>query len=255
MSTTFVTVTPDRCLGRKAIVIDSRTVKLATYLSSALPPPPPCVEWSKGITNWGMMLNDKLGDCTIAGCGHAIQTWSINLGKEITLSNSDILRAYEEWDGYKPSDPSTDQGGIELNVLKDWKNTSFKGHHLLAFASVNFKNITEVKQAINLFGGVYIGVALPVSAQKQTTWDVVPDDGQGDSEPGSWGGHCVFVNGYNESGFTCITWGELMNMTKAFWLKYVDESYCLLGADWFAHGVAPNGFALQQLQADVSQIQ
>jgi len=32
-----------------------------------------CRDWTKGITEWGMMMNDTLGDCTIAGVGHAVQ--------------------------------------------------------------------------------------------------------------------------------------------------------------------------------------
>src|ERR1035441_3266563 len=145
----------NRFLGRKAVVVDSRTVKLGTYLAPTLPVPPPAVSWSKQISSWGVMLNDQLGDCTIAGCGHAVQTWSANLGNEITVSDSTVLAAYEAWDGYNPSDPSTDQGGIELNVLKSWKADGFGGHKIAAFASVNPQNITEVKQAINLFGGIY----------------------------------------------------------------------------------------------------
>ena len=98
-------------LGRKAVKTDSRTLKLASYLSSSLPPAPPAVYWSKGNKNWGMMLNDKLGCCTIAGVCHAVQVWSRNSGTEITLPDSVVLQTYEQWDGYNPRDPSTDQGG------------------------------------------------------------------------------------------------------------------------------------------------
>ncbi len=69
-------------LGRKAIKTDTRTLALGRYLTPSLPPPPAAQDWTKGITAWGMMLNgpepsepqfpDGLGDCTIAGCGHAI---------------------------------------------------------------------------------------------------------------------------------------------------------------------------------------
>jgi hypothetical protein len=241
-------------LGRKAIKTDTRTLQLAKYLTPELPPPPPAADWSKGITSWGMMENDTLGDCTIAGCGHAVQVWTANTGSEATVPDSAILAAYEQWDGYDPSDPDTDAGGVELDVLNDWRKNGLDGHQLLAFADPKVSNLTEVQQAINLFGGVYIGLSLPVTAQKQDVWDVVPDDGSGNSQAGSWGGHCVYVCAYDADGFTCVTWGQLKKMTTAFWQAYCDEAHALLSPDWIAAQGAPSGFDLQQLQADLSAI-
>ena len=121
-------------LGRKAIKTDSRTLALGRYLTPSLPPPPPAYDWTKGITAWGMMLNDTLGDCTIAGCGHAIQVWTANTGSMVTVPDATIESYYEKWDGYVPGNPSTDNGGIELDVLNDWQKQGFAGNTLMAFA-------------------------------------------------------------------------------------------------------------------------
>jgi len=50
-------------------------LRFARYvLPSALPPLPSYVRWSQNCAApWGMMLNDKIGDCTCASAGHAIQ--------------------------------------------------------------------------------------------------------------------------------------------------------------------------------------
>lgn len=243
---------PDKKLGRKAIKTDSRTLKLARYVK-ALPPAPANRDWLGSVKDWGMMLNDNLGDCTCAACGHAVQIWTLNTKGEVTVPDSAVLKAYEQWCGYNPSDPSTDQGGIELDVLNDWRQNDMAGHHLSAFAAVKFDNLAEVKQAINLFGGVYIGLALPVTAQTQSSWSYVP--GTKNNEAGSWGGHAVFVGKYSEAGFTCITWGEPMWMSNSFWLHYVDEAYALVSTDFLnAKGDTPTGFALPQLLADLAQI-
>ncbi len=241
-------------LGRKAIKTDSRTLKLARYLTATLPPAPPAADSTKGITEWGMMLNDKLGCCTIAAVGHAIQVWSANAATEVTVPDSQVLHYYEKWDGYKPKDPSTDQGGVELDVLNDWQKGGFDKHKLVAFADPAFANLEEIQQSISLFGGVYIGISLPLTAQKQTVWDVVPG-GAPDTKKGSWGGHAVFVPAYDANGFTCITWGELKTMTVAFWNEYVDEAHALLSSDWLAAKGSPSGFDMAQLQADLSAIQ
>ncbi len=240
-------------LGRKAIRTDSRTLQLSNYITSGLPPAPPAKDWTKGIASWGMMLNDQHGDCTIAAAAHAVQVWSVNTGSEITIPDDQVLSYYELWDGFKPGDPTTDEGGIELNVLTNWQKSSFLNHQLVAFADPAFANLAEIRQAINLFGGVYIGMALPITAQKQVIWDVVHNGGAA-AKPGSWGGHAVFVPKYDETSFTCITWGALKTMTVAFWEKYVDEAHALLSPDWMSAKGSPSGFDIDQLKTDLGLI-
>jgi hypothetical protein len=240
-------------LGRKAIKTDSRTLKLARYFTSAMPPAPPAADWTKGITNWGMMLNDKLGDCTIAGAAHAVQVCTANTATMITVPDSAIEKYYEQWDGYVPGDPKTDTGGIELDVLNDWKKQGFADDKLLAFADPKPANLEQIRQSIALFGGVYIGLALPVTAQTQDVWDVVPRGGA-NARKYSWGGHCVFVPKYDAHGFTCITWGQLKVMTVAFWKKYCDEAHTLLSQSWLSAKGAPSGFDQAQLEADLNAI-
>jgi hypothetical protein len=241
-------------LGRKAIKTDSRTLALRDYLTPALSPPPPAVDWTKGIANWGSMLNDTLGDCTIAGIGHAIQVWTSHAAKAIvTTPDPTIQSYYEKWDGYVPGNASTDSGGIELDVLNNWQKQGFDGHALLAFADPKVANLVEIRQSIALFGGVYIGLSLPISAQTQDVWDVVPKGGA-NAKKGSWGGHCVFVAGYDAHGFTCITWGQLKTMTVVFWNKYCDEAHTLLSHDWIKAKGSPHGFNQTQLETDLKAI-
>jgi hypothetical protein len=240
-------------LGRKAIKTDSRTLAFGDYLTPALPPPPPAADWTKGIAQWGMMLNDKLGDCTIAGVGHAVQVWTANASTEVTVPDSTVETYYEQWDGYVPGNPSTDNGGVELDVLNDWRKGDFAGHKLLAFADPKVANLVEIRQSIALFGGVYIGISLPLTAQTQDVWDVVPKGGA-KARKGSWGGHCVYVPKYDDKGFTCITWGQPKTMTVAFWKKYCDEAHTLLSQDWLTDKGSPDGFNQAQLQTDLGAI-
>lgn len=238
-------------LGRRSVRHDARTLRLGAYLLPQLPAPPARADWTRAQAAWGMMLNDQLGDCTIAGCAHAVQLWSAHTGAEATLADATVEQYYEQWDGYNPADAEhTDNGGVELDVLKLWRKQGLDGHRLLAFADPRVTSLVEIRQSIALFGGVYIGLDLPVTAQKQELWDVVSGGGA-DAEKGSWGGHCVFVGAYDENGFTCVTWGVLKTMTVAFWQAYCDEAHTLLGADWMAAKGAPSGFDQQQLLADL----
>jgi hypothetical protein len=119
------------------------------------------------------------------------------------VPDSTILACYEKWDGYNPADPMTDQGGVELNVLNDWRQEAFNGHSLDAYVSLSPDHpIPDIATAIWLFGGAYIGLELPISAQNQDVWDVPANPGPND-EPGSWGGHAVYVVGYEKPGVRC----------------------------------------------------
>jgi hypothetical protein len=244
----------DRKLGRKAVKTDTRTLRLERYFTAALPAPPAARNWSNGVINWGMLLNDTLGDCTIAGVGHAVQAFSVNTGREAVVGDAEVLSYYEAWDGYRPADPNSDQGGICLDVLTSWRKYEFCGHRLLAFATVLPANAQHVQQAINLFGGAYIGLNVPAfimadSPDIPELWDVAAEDG------GIAGGHCVFVVGYDAETVTFVSWGSLYRMTWAFWDKYVDEAYALISPDWIGtKGDAPNGFALAALESDLVEV-
>lgn len=245
-------------LGKAAPRIDPRTLRLAAYLPATLPPIPASADYyskAQPSGNWGMMLNDSLGDCTCAAAGHLIEAWTGNAGGLVVPPDSAILAAYEGACGYTPADPSTDQGGVEVNVLNYWRATGIAGHKIGAYAAVDPANQAHVQAGAYLFGGLYIGVALPVSAQGQATWDVVGDGQTGDSAPGSWGGHAVPVVGFDAGGLWIVTWGELMRVTWAFWAAYVDEAYAIISPDFLAgNGETPAGFDIAQLQADLTAV-
>jgi hypothetical protein len=249
--------------GRKAVITDSRTLKLGKYVTAELPPPPPSRDWTKGITSFGMMLNgtdpnnppeipDGVGDCTIAAVGHAIQIWTANTGTELTVPNATILDFYQWWCGYVDGDPSTDQGGIEVNVLNEWRKHGFWGNKLLGYADPDVTNMTEIQQAIDLFGGVYIGLNVPQSVMNNANDPSIPWDVGGDET--LVGGHAVFVPAYSPGLFRPISWGSPYTMTQAFWEKFVDESHALLGQDWLWKKSSPAGFNKNALLADLSAI-
>lgn len=242
-------------LGKRAPRFDGKRLKLRDYLPT-LPPLPDQQDWIGAITAWGMMLNDDLSDCIFAGFGHAIQTWTANVGDGtmITVPDADILKLYEDWTGYNPADPSTDQGYFEVDALNNFRKLGFAGHKLLAYADPDPGNLDHVKASIMLLGGIYIGLNLPLSAQGEEVWSSTSDD------PGTWGGHAVWVPRYRTASdgstiFTCVTWGEPKDMTQEFWLKYTDESHALVSPDFATiSDVAASGFNLAQLQEDLQTL-
>jgi hypothetical protein len=249
-------------LGKLAPKIDARTLKLENYVAVGTPAAPKEVDWTCGQKSWGMMLNDTLGDCTCAAAGHAIQVWTQAAhfadGEtfEKTEPDSAILTAYEAVSGYNPVTGDNDNGAVMLDVLNCWRKTGVGGDTVAAFASIALhqgSTIPMAQLALDWFGGLYIGLQLPLSAQDETVWS----QGFGaEGQAGSWGGHCVYVVGYDGGGLTCITWGGLQRMTWGFFSTYCDEAYAVLdSADWLeGTGKAPSGLNLAQLQADLKVV-
>ena len=239
-------------LGRKAVKTDSRTLRLAKY-AQALAPPPASVNWAKGITQFGMALNDTLGDCTIAGVAYAIQIWTANSQTEVTILDSIIQNYYSTWDGYVPGDPSTDNGGVELDVLSDWKKNGFSGHLLTAYADPAVSNLTEIRQAIHLFLGLYIGLNVTNQVMDTANDPTVAWDIGGDQTIA--GGHAVYVIGYDATFIYFISWGQIYKMTLFYWKAYVDEAHALMSPDLIGSaGFAASGFNTTQLLADLAAI-
>lgn len=236
-------------LGRSGIRHDPRTLQFARYIDeSILPQIPPAASFAYDVPSWPMYGNDRLGDCTCAAVGHMIQAWTAAAGGEKTPAEADVLEAYI------PGTGADDTGRMELDVLNYWRKTGVGGDKILAYAAIDPGNVEHVRAAIWLFGGVYTGIALPRTAQRQVVWDLVGDGKSGDSQPGSWGGHAVPYEEYDQEGFTVVTWGGTLKLTDAFHSGYTDEVYAVLSTDLLNAGKTPQGFDLATLQADLAAI-
>lgn len=250
-------------LGALPSVHDLRQLQLATYLDlAALPTIPDLADLTLAVKSWPMYGNDRLGDCTVAAVGHMIQAWSAAVGAAVTPIDALIEEMY--WLTGDPSytagqagDP-TDNGRVETDVLNFWRQTGITPgdpDKITAYVAVDPQNLANVRAAIYLFGGLYLGIALPITAQQQKVWDVVDPRLHGDSAPGSWGGHAVPHLAYKVGGhFKIVTWGGVLEMTEAFHKAYVEEAYAVLSPDWFKDGASPPGFDMAALTADLNAI-
>jgi hypothetical protein len=248
MTTTQVEATYK--LGKLPARIDARTLKLARYVDRALlPPPPASFDCSRPVLDWPMYANDRIGDCTTAAAGHMIEAWTAAAtGSPVEVSERAVLDAF---DRVKQVDPETgEEGAVELDVLKDWRKRGIGGHEIGAFAAVAAHDDLLVRSGAYLFGGLYIGLQLPETAQDQAVWDWT-NRLDGPAAPGSWGGHAVDVVAYDDTGLTVVTWGRLQRLTWQFWEHYCDEAYCIISADFLKRGISPEGFDLAALQDDL----
>jgi hypothetical protein len=251
-------------LGKQPARHDPRTLLFATYVTAAMPAPPPNLNLTtKMKVPWGMMDNAQVGDCTCAAAGHLMMEWTSNAQSKIfTPSDAQIIAAYSAITGYNPKTGANDNGAQEIDVLNYWRQTGIAGHKIQAYVALEPSNHTHIIDGTWIFGGSYIGLALPKSAQSQTSnkqiWSVPPGGPVGDGAPGSWGGHAVPVVAYDSRSLTVVTWGTLQTMTWGFWAAYCDEAYAILSPDFLKQkgrqSVTPDGFNLAQLQEDLADL-
>lgn len=202
---------------------------------ATLPTPPDVVDYTSGMLDWGMMLNDTQGDCTCAAAGHLLQAWSSLAGAEYAIPDTAIEKAYETVGHYVPGDPSTDNGAFISDVLNYFQSTGVAGYQISAHAEINTATQLRVQQGLWIFKGLDLGIALPVSAQQQVgdVWDIVgnPLDPNDPAYPGSWGGHSVAALYYSPNGVDCITWGQVQRMTWRWYMMYVEEAHACVFND------------------------
>jgi hypothetical protein len=247
-------------LGKSPARHDPRTLLLASYTTHELPVPPAKFDLTGKVKSWGMMENDQIGDCTCAAAGHLLMEWTANAGKKMfTPTDKQIVAAYSAITGYNPKTGANDNGAVEIDVLNFWRQSGIAGHKIGAYVALEPSNHHHVMDSVYIFEGCYIGVQLPISAQAQVQnhqpWSVPPGGPTGDGKPGSWGGHAVPVVAFDSRGVTVVTWGALQMMTWSFWETYCEEAYAILSNDYvIGKKTTPQGFKLQDLQADLADL-
>jgi hypothetical protein len=238
--------------GKHPPKIDYRTLRFKSYLTAAIAPPPPAVNvltrvYAKlGVSDPTQLFpidgNDTLGDCTIAALAHAITVYQGLLGKKKIMTKKTVVKIYNHLTG------GMDTGLNELDVLGYWHKTRVSGDEILAYISIDPKNHTHVQQAIQLFGGVYLGFQVQQNCIQEF-------DAHQPWQPGPLtnDGHAVYAVAYDPNGVTVLTWGNTQQGTWAWWDECVDEAYAILPPEAKKPDFAP-GYDLQQLQADLADV-
>lgn len=241
--------------GKHAPKLDYRTLRFPHY-ADAIPAPPEQYDsisrviasmhivgtFQSGINQlYPIDGNDKEGCCTIAGAAHAETNYHGLVGNKSVASAATVHKIYRHLSG------GEDTGLNMLDVLNYWRKTGIT-EKILAFAKLNPHNHVHVKQAIQLFGGVYMGF--------QCQEDVIADFDAGKPwTPGklTQDGHAVFATGYDADTISVLTWGAVQKGTWAWVDETCDEAYVILPQEAKKPGFAP-GFNFAQLQTDLAAV-
>jgi hypothetical protein len=238
--------------GKHPPKVDYRTLRFRAYLAPGLAAPPATYNvltnvFQKLKTNdpkklFPMDGNDTLGDCTIAALAHSITVYRGLLGTHKVMAKSSVVKLYYHLTG------GQDTGLVELDVLNYWRQNKVSSDEILAYVSIDPKNQSHIQQAIQLFGGVYLGFQCQENCveefQAGKPW--IPGRLTND-------GHAVYATGYDQNGVTVLTWGSTQQATWGWWDECVDEAYAILPPEASNPDFAP-GFDLAQLQADLADV-
>lgn len=221
-------------------ITDYETAALPTVATSVASPNIPQY-------NWGMLGNDQVGNCTLAGAAHLDMAWNVEVDEHNTIPTT-----AEDEKEYFSMTGGVDSGLAMTTVTTKWVKKGLFGYKVKAAAPVALTQIA-LKQSIQFYGGAYLGVQLPDSAQSQfhqggpTTWSVVahsPIDG----------GHCIIGVGFNPTGMLCVSWGQLLLAEWSWIAKYMDEAYVIVPDQFVEANKGPSVLNLAALEADYKKL-
>jgi len=239
--------------GKHPAKHDYRTLRFKNYLTRDLAAPPPAydtlprVYQNLGVNDptalFPMDGNDTYGDCTIAGLAHCVTVNRALIKQKDVMPSPAVTKLYFHLTG------GQDTGLNELDVLNYWRAHPVAKDKVLAFVSIDPKNHVHVEQAIQLFGGVYLGFQCQQNCVQEFQ----------DHQPWTPGtltndGHAVYAVAYDQNGVTVLTWGNTQQGTWAWWDECVDEAYAILPLPEANDPAYAPGFNMAQLQADLQAV-
>jgi hypothetical protein len=228
-------------LGLKPKRHDAKHLMLAKYLiAKELPTVPD--RWDGylgGKASPRMYCNDSLGDCGVAAiANHTRMQAAIDGVKLPEYTDDEIKNFYLTYTG------GQDDGVVLSDFLDYVLVKGFPADGRVKFrarVSVDNTDWDAMRRAASMFGGLYVGIALPVRCQDEGDhWSVQGDGTTGQDAPGSWGGHAVYVSGFDNTAspaydkpnqpvgnMSILTWGGVVFMTKHWFMTYCTEAYAI----------------------------
>jgi hypothetical protein len=239
-----------------SIKIDFRDVFDVTKLPSL-----PTTGWGVQPSqhNYGMLGNDQIGDCVIAGGMHESIILNTEAGNPVPhFTTLDAKDEYAAITGFNENDPGTDQG-TEVQAAAAYRQkigyrdaTGIgRRHKIVAYVAVNSDDLPLAAYTLGAAGW---GLNVPSSAQDQfeagTPWTFVPGDPL-------MGGHYVPIVGQTPSGnLVVITWGRTQEVTRGFYNAYFDEGIAHVSQEFLNNSthLSPQQFDLAALNSFLEKL-
>ena len=251
-----------RKTGKREARHDARVRRLSVHKSS-LAPPPPSANWYADVPSWGMLGNNKVGNCVQAGVLHLILQHMCYVQAPIAPSpptDEEAIAFYSGSTGFVPGNPLTDNGSYVLGpsgVMEYWLNKGVMCGGVLnkptAFLAISHTDPVEWQQAISTFSNMLTGIQIPKSIVEAEDVPYLWEDYTGPSA----GGHEILLVGYQKTASTVlynlVSWGQIYQATQEFLMRVIDEAVTVLNPAFInKDGVNPAGIPFAALQTTMT---
>lgn len=177
---------------------------------------------------WGMLGNDKVGDCEVAGAIHGQMLDNAEGERAVPEFDEDgAIGIYSAIGGYDPKKPSTDQGLSTRETLSFRRKKGFgdarkHDHRIGIFGTLDYRDVDLLDEVGAKTGKIAIGTAITTAAAEQFD-RCEPFHLTGDDELDGY--HCVYIVGKLAGNFVVSTWGTLALMTPSYLQAQGDEAW------------------------------
>ncbi len=244
-------------------------LRLGSFLqrgADGVPTYPAEEDYLASLSNWQMLGNDAVGDCNAV-------TWA-NMRRLVTakLATEYYPTQAQVWQFYQTQNPdfdpngtqstngpgsSADQGMDIQTGLEYLQSTGGPdGVKAVAFAKVDHTQMAEVKAALAIFGGLWLGINVLAANQQEFAAGKAWTDVAGSQVEG---GHAILGGGY-ATDIRFITWAQETEFATSFWSgvvqgqPLVEESWVAIWPEHLGTAAFEQGVDQAQLAADYQEL-
>ena len=237
-------------------------LRFGSFMQSAAPDYPAQEDYLAKLSGWQMLGNDVAGDCNAV-------TWA-NMRRLVTatLTTENYPTQEQVWQFYRTQNPGFDPNGTKDTNGPGSKDdqgmdvqTGLEYLHAVggpddvravAFAKVDHTKIAEVKAALAIFGGLWLGIQVLDANQQQFAKGEAWTDVAGSAIDG---GHAILGGGY-KTDVRFITWAKETRFGQSFWngvvqgAPLVEESWAVIWPEHLGTRGFEQGIDQAQLASD-----
>lgn len=230
--------------------------------ADGVPSHPAEEDYLADLSDWQMLGNDAVGDCNAV-------TWA-NMRRLVTakLATENYPTQAQVWQFYQTQNPdfdpngSTDTNGPGSNADQGMDiQTGLEylhatggpdGVRAVAFAKVDHTQMAEVKAALAIFGGLWLGINVLEANQQEFAEGKAWTDVLGSPIEG---GHAILGGGYS-ADIKFITWAKETKFAGSFWNgvvqgnPLVEEAWVAIWPEHLGTAGFEQGVNQAQLAAD-----
>lgn len=238
-------------------------LRFGSFLSSAVPAFPPYEDYLAKLTGWQMLGNDVAGDCNAVTWANTRRLVTATLTTEYYPTQAQVWQFYQTQNpGFDPNGTSetngpgsSDDQGMDIQTGLEYLHATGgpDGVSSVAFAKVDHTNVAEVKAALAIFGGLWLGIQVLDANQQQFAHGHAWTDVAGSPIDG---GHAIVGGGYTAADVKFITWAQETEFAPSFWngvvqgAPLVEEAWVVIWPEHLGTTAFEQGVDQAKLAAD-----